>query len=41
MLRVRTALNERTASALRVNAVPVRARVAAAERAVAPEPVVL
>ena len=41
MLRMRTALNERKALALRFNAAPVRARVAAAERAAASEPVVL
>ena len=41
MLRMRTALNERKALALRFNAALVRERVAAAERAAAPEPVVL
>jgi hypothetical protein len=41
MLGMRTALNERKALALRLNAALVRVRVAAAERAAAPEPVVL
>jgi heme exporter protein C len=41
MLRMRTALNERKALALRLNAALVRVRVAAAERAAAAEPVVL
>ncbi len=40
MLRMRTTLNERKALALRLNAVPARARVAAAERAAAPQPAV-
>jgi heme exporter protein C len=40
MLRMRTALNERKALALRLNAAPARARVAAGERSPAPQPAV-
>ena len=40
MLRMRTALNERKAMALRLNAPPARARVAAAERVAAVQPVI-
>jgi heme exporter protein C len=40
MLRMRTTLNERKALALRLNAAPARARVAAAERAAAAQPAV-
>lgn len=40
MLRMRTTLNDRKAMALRLNAAPGRARVAAAERAASPQPAV-
>jgi heme exporter protein C len=40
MLRMRTALNERKALALHLNAAPARARVAADERTASPQPAV-
>jgi heme exporter protein C len=40
MVRMRTALNDRKATALRLNAAPARARVATADRAVAVQPAI-